>query len=124
MQPLKPKTIDEYISGFPITTQNVLWQVFEILKIKLPKAEEAISYGIPTFKLNNTYVVYFAGYKKHISLYPAPIEHEDFKKDLAKYKAGKATVQFSLNKPLPIKLIEKIAKYLLSENLKRTVKTK
>jgi len=75
---LKPNTIDEYITGFPEGTQEKLQQIRTAVKQWVPEAVETISYGIPTFKLNGTYLIYFAGYKKHIGIYPVPSGNETF----------------------------------------------
>ena len=115
----KPASIDEYIAGFPKETQKMLEQVRATIKNTAPDAEETISYAIPTFTLNKTYLVYFAGFKNHISLYPAPTGNEAFEKEISGYKSGKGTVQFLLDKPLPIKLITKIVKYRMKENIKK-----
>ena len=115
----KAASIDEYIAGFPKETQKILEQVRATIKSTVPDAEETISYAIPAFTLNKTYLVYFAGYKNHISLYPAPTGNEAFEKEIAAYKSGKGTVQFPLNKPLPLNLITKVIKYRLKENLKQ-----
>ncbi|HLF34550.1 MAG TPA: DUF1801 domain-containing protein [Cyclobacteriaceae bacterium] len=117
-------TIDDYISGFPEETRAVLERMRSTIKKAAPNTEETISYGIPTFKLNGSYVVYFAGFNNHVSLYPAPRGNKVFKKELSAYKGGKGTVQFPLNKPLPIGLIARIVKHGLKENLKRTAGNK
>ncbi|UKJ06091.1 iron chaperone [Solitalea lacus] len=109
-------TIDEYISQCPENIQLILSQIRELIKKTVPDAEEAISYGIPTFKLNGRNLIHFAGYKKHIGMYPAPREHVAFKDTLKSYKGGKGTVQFSLNQPLPIELIIEIVKYRVAKN--------
>src|SRR5688572_17380816 len=104
----KPKSVDDYIASFPEDTQGVLQKVRAIIGKTIPRAEEMISYAIPTFKVNGTYVVYFAGYKKHISVYPAPTGSATFEKQLAPYRSGQSTAQFDLSKPLPEKLIIQI----------------
>ncbi len=120
----KPKNFAEYMAEFPRPTQIALKQIREIIKTTVPQAEETISYGMPTFMLNGHYLIYFAGYKKHIGLYPAPSGNKTFEKDFAAYKtSGKGTIQFPLGQSLPTSLIKKIIKYRLSENLK-TSKTK
>jgi len=88
--------------------QKVLQHIRATIKKTAPGAKETISYAIPTFTLNKTYLLYFAGYKKHVSLYPAPSGDEAFEKELSAYRSGKGTVQFSLEKPLPLKLITKL----------------
>jgi uncharacterized protein YdhG (YjbR/CyaY superfamily) len=88
------------------------------IKKVAPEAEETISYAIPTFKLNGRYLVYFAGCKNHIGLYPVPTAEKTFEKDLSSYKtSGKGAIQFPLDKPLPLKLISKIVKFRIKENL-------
>lgn len=121
---IKASTIDEYIAGFPEATQKILNKVRSTMRKAIPKAEETISYGIPTFKLNGRYVIYFAGYKNHISVYPAPRENPEFKKELSAYKGGKGTVKIPTDKPLPLELITKMAKFSLKKNLQQTSKPK
>ena len=118
-----PKDIDDYIAGFPEDVQKILKKVRTTIRKTAPDAEETISYQIPTFKLNGRYLIYFAGFKNHISLYPAPRGAEEFKKELAAYEGGKGTVQFPLDKPIPFDLIKRIVKYKIKENQKKT-KTK
>jgi|SRR5687767_8041062 len=122
MTTIKPNNIDEYIAGFPRTTQKVLKQVRATIKKAVSGAEEKISYGIPTFTLNDRYLIYFAGFKNHISLYPAPRRNESFKKELSGYKGGKGTVQFPLAKPMPLNLITRIVKFKLKENSEKARK--
>ena len=116
----KPNNIEEYISRFPEDFQKKLEQIQATIKNAVPDAEEAISYALPTFTLNGHYLVYFAGYKNHISLYPAPRENEAFKKELSVFKGGKGTVQFPLDAPMPLNVITKIAKFRVSETKKKT----
>ena len=122
MKTIKPKDIDEYIAGFPKETQKILEQIRATIKKAAPGAEETISYAIPAFTLKGRYLVYFAGYKNHISLYPAPRGNEAFKKELSVYKGGKGTVQFPLDKPMPLKLITKIVKFRIKKNLEEAEK--
>jgi uncharacterized protein YdhG (YjbR/CyaY superfamily) len=116
----KPTTIDEYITGFPPEVQAVLEEVRGTIRAAVPEAEETISYGIPTYKLNGRYVIYFAGYKKHVSVYPAPIGVEEFKEELAAYASGQGTAKFRLDRPIPFDLIIRMTQYNLKENLART----
>ena len=121
MEKTKPGTIDEYIAGFPVQTQRGLEQIRAIVKKTVPDARETISYGIPTFNLNGRYLVYFAGYKQHISIYPVPSGNREFEKEFASYNtSGKGTIQFPLDKPIPHDLVVKIVKYLVKENEERT----
>ena len=120
----KPKDIDEYIAGFPKNTQKILKQIRAIIKKAAPGAEETISYAMPAFKLKGRHLIYFAGYKNHIGLYPAPRGNEAFKKELSVYKIGKGTVQFPLDKPMPLNLITRIVKFKIKENLEKAAKLK
>ena len=115
----KADSIDQYIAGFPNETQIVLEQVRDTIRKKLPKAEETISYAIPSFKLNKAYVVYFAGYKNHIGLYPIPKGDEVFENEIAPFKKGKGTLQFPLTQPMPLDLITKVVEFRIKEIAER-----
>lgn len=120
----KPNTVDEYISCFPAPTQKVLQKIRATIKKAIPGSEEKISYAIPAFTLNKAYVIYFAGYKNHVSIYPAPRGAEEFKDELTSYKGGKGTVQFPLDKPIPYDLITRMVKYRLHQSKERLAKKK
>jgi len=115
-------TIDDYISSFPKETQMVLEKIRATIKKIIPKAEETISYAIPTFKLNGKSLVHFAGYKNHIGFYATPTGHEEFKEELSKYKQGKGSVQFPLDKPIPYDLIKSIVKFRANETEQKNTK--
>lgn len=120
MKQTAPKTIDEYMSNFPSDIQEILERIRAIIKKAAPKAEETISYGIPTFVLRHTYLIYFAAHKKHIALYPIPDGDASFNEELSAYRAGKGTLQFPLDKRIPYSLIRKIVKHSLQDNLRRS----
>lgn len=110
----KFENVDEYIESFPAEIKEILQKLRTSIKKESPSSvTEAISYGIPTFKLNGKYVIYFAGFRDHVSIYPAPRGEKEFAKELSKYKGGKGTVQFPLDKPLPMDLIKRIVKFRL-----------
>ena len=110
------KSVDEYIATHPEDVQAILRRVRSTLRKALPDAEEVISYQIPAFRLHGTYVVYYAGWKQHYSLYPASERLvAAFKGDLAGYEISKGTIRFPLSEPVPAKLIERIAKFLAKE---------
>lgn len=113
----KPSDVDEYISGFPEDIRLKLSKLRNIFRKAAPGAAEVISYGVPAFRLNGKDVVYFAAFKKHIGIYPAPRESDELMNDLSEYKGGKGTVQFPLDKPLPLDLISRIVKYRVKENI-------
>ena len=102
------RTIDEYIEAFPTNVQNMLEKMRAAIRKAAPKAIEAISYQMPTFKLNGKNLVHFAAFKNHIGFYPIPSGIEAFKEELSPYKQGKGSVQFPLDKPIPYDLVEKI----------------
>ena len=118
MQTKTAKDIDEYIAGFPKDVQKILSKIRSTIKKAAPKAEEAISYQIPTFRLNGN-LIHFAAYKNHIGLYPAPRAVEKFKKELARYGAGKGTLRFPLDEPIPYDLITKIVEFRAKQNLEK-----
>jgi uncharacterized protein YdhG (YjbR/CyaY superfamily) len=118
-------TIDNYINTFPQEVQEKLKTLRDIIRSLMPVGtEESISYGIPTFKLNGKYIVYFAGFKKHVSIYPLLHTYEELKKEIEPYIKGRGTLQFPLDKPLPLPLIRKVVKILIKENQERTEKYK
>ena len=119
MKTSKPvRTIDEYIAGFPKDIQEILEKIRSTIRKAAPDAEEAISYNMPTFRLNG-YLIYFAAYKEHIAIYPAPRGNEEFKEELDSYKGGKGTVRFPLHKPIPLDLVRRIVKFRVKENQAR-----
>ncbi len=111
-----PKTIDEYIAGFPPDVQAILQKVRTTIRKAAPGAEEAIKYRMPTFVLNGN-LVHFAAFKNHIGFYPVPTGIEAFKKELSVYEQGRGSVQFPLDKPIPYALISRIVKFRVKENL-------
>lgn len=117
----KASNIDEYISGFPEDVQKILEQVRLTIKKAAPEAQEAISYAMPTFKLNGN-LIHFAAYKNHIGLYPTPNGIEEFKEELSAYKGAKGSVQFPIDQPMPLDLISRITKFRVSENQKLPIK--
>lgn len=111
------KNVDEYIVAFPAEVQMLLEQIRATIKQAAPEAEEVISYGMPAYKLNGKPLVYFAAFKKHIGFYATPTGHKEFAAELSNYKQGKGSVQFPLDKPLPLDLIERITKFRVQKNL-------
>lgn len=109
-------TIDEYIGSFPDDIQIILEKIRQTIKEAAPDAEEAISYAIPMFKLNGKNLVHFAAFKNHIGFYATPTGHKAFVKELLVYKQGRGSVQFPIDKPIPLNLITQIIKYRVKEN--------
>jgi len=109
---------DEYIATFPEDIQKILEELRGTIKAAAPGAEEKISYQMPAFALKGN-LVYFAAFKNHIGFYPTSSGTEAFKKELSIYDGSKGTVRFPIDKPLPLKLISRIVKFRVAENLKK-----
>jgi uncharacterized protein YdhG (YjbR/CyaY superfamily) len=110
------RTIDDYISRFPKGVQVLLREMRLTIRQAAPEAEETISYRIPAFSFNGI-LVWFAAFKRHIGFYPHVSALAAFDKQLSKYKRAKGSVQFPLDKPLPLNLIREIVKFRVKENL-------
>ena len=121
MMTSKPKSVDEYIASFPVEIQEILEQVRQTIKKAAPDAEEKISYAIPTFALHGN-LVHFAAFKNHIGFYALPSGNEKFQKELASYTVGKGSIQFPIDKPMPLDLITKIVDFRVKENLEKKIK--
>lgn len=109
-----PTTIDDYIAGFPREVREVLGQIRATIKRAAPDADEAIKYRVPTFVLNGN-LVHFAAFKNHIGFYPTPSAIAAFKDELSRYESAKGSVQFPLDRPMPLRLIERIVKFRVKE---------
>ncbi len=117
-------SVDEYIGTFPKDVQKILKQIRATIKAAAPGAREKISYEIAAFELNGRNLIHYAAWKTHIAVYPIPSGSEAFNKQIAQYADGKGTLKFPLDKPMPLKLITKIIKYRVADNLKNTGKKK
>lgn len=117
-------SIDAYIAGFPAATQDVLRRMRRLVAASAPEATETISYAMPTFDLNGSHLVHFAGFEKHIGFYPVPSGMEAFREELKPYKTGKGSVQFPLGQPLPEDLIRRIMEFRVAENARKASKSR
>ena len=115
--------IDEYISTFPGDIQAILQKVRLTIREAAPQAQEAISYQMPTFKLEGN-LVHFAAHPKHIGFYPAPSGIEHFQNELSGYVTSKGAIQFPINQPIPFDLIGRIVKFRVQENLEKAAAKK
>jgi uncharacterized protein YdhG (YjbR/CyaY superfamily) len=111
-------SVDEYIATFPEDIQKKLKKLRATIKAAAPEAQEKISYQMPTFALSGN-LVYFAAYKNHIGFYPTSSGIHQFTSELSVYKSSKGAVQFPIDQPLPLKLVSKIVKFRVSENLRK-----
>ena len=117
---IKPAAdVDEYIEQFPVDVQKILRKLRSTIRKAAPKAEEKISYGIPAYSLHGV-LIYFAGFKNHISVYPARRGETEFTEELKTYKGGKGTVQFRLEAPIPYDLVTRIVRFRLKKNLEKS----
>jgi uncharacterized protein YdhG (YjbR/CyaY superfamily) len=117
---MKFTSINEYVSTLPENAQKAMGEIIAVIKAKVPDAEEYISYNMPAFKVNGEYFIHFSAWKNHIGMYPVPAgaKREVFQKQIEPYRSAKSSLNFPLDKPMPIKLIEKIIKFRIAENLK------
>jgi uncharacterized protein YdhG (YjbR/CyaY superfamily) len=122
MRPVKTgfKSVDEYIASQPEAVRGILGRVRSAIRKAVPGAEEVISYKIPAYKLHGNPVLYFAGWKRHYSLYPATARViAAFQDEIASYEVNKGTIRLPLSEPVPVKLIGRIAKFRAKELAER-----
>jgi uncharacterized protein YdhG (YjbR/CyaY superfamily) len=109
-KPPKPTTVDEHLSYLTPEVREVMQRVRMILVSAIPNGEECISYSIPAIKLNGKMVVYFSGWAGHVSMYPIPPASDALTQKMQPYVAGKGTLKFPIDKPIPYLLIKQVAK--------------
>jgi uncharacterized protein YdhG (YjbR/CyaY superfamily) len=105
-------TVEAYLTSFPDDVRPILEQIRAAIRAAVPGAEETMSYNIPTFTLSGRPVVYFAGWKHHVSVYPIPEADEVLERELAPYRAAKGTLRFPLARPIPYEAIGRAAALL------------
>ena len=103
--------VKEYIDKFPENVREIMININKLVKDLVPKAEECMGYGVPAFKLNGKYLLYYAAFKSHLGIYPSPKTIKKFSKELIGFETSKGTIKFPLNKPMPYGLIKKIVEY-------------
>lgn len=105
----KPTSIDEYIGQFPTEVREVLTELRDLVRATAPEVTERISYGIPTFDLNGRSLVYIAGWRKYVSVYPATAAvRRALGEELEPHLSGRGTLRFPLTTPLPSDLIRRV----------------
>ena len=122
MQSTTFKSIADYIASFPSETQEKLEKIRAVIHSAAPDATEAISYGMPTFKLNGN-LIHFAAFKEHLGIYPGPEAIEVFKQALAKFETSKGAIRIPHTMPLPVQLIQKITEYRVKVSLAKKKKS-
>jgi uncharacterized protein YdhG (YjbR/CyaY superfamily) len=120
---MKPASIAEYIKAAPKGTQKKLREMHACIRAAVPGTEESLKWSMPAYSYLRILVM-FAVFKDHISFFPTPSAIKAFKKDLSKFKTSKGTIQFPLEKPLPLSLIRKITKFRVRESLEQDGKWK
>lgn len=116
---VRPLTVDDYIAQFPEDVQKTLVKIRAVIQETAPGAEEKISYQMPGYHLNGG-LVWFGAYKHHIGFYPiTPAILDAFQEELTAYRGTKASIHFPLDQPIPYKLIAKLVKIRVVENLKK-----
>lgn len=115
--------IDEYIAGFSEEIQALLQSMRQTIREAAPEANEKISYMMPTFDLHGN-LVHFAAFKNHIGFYPAPSGIKEFEEELKPYIAGKGSLNFPLNKPLPLDLVSRITRFRVTQNIEKAITSK
>jgi len=122
MNSIPPKDIDTYLALQPENVRVALEKLRQVIKTSAPDAEEVISYGMPAYRYHGM-LVYFAGFKNHYSLFPGNASMiAEMAEELKGYKTSKGTIQFALDKPMPVTLIKKIVKARMKENLSKQKK--
>lgn len=112
--PPPANSVSEYLAAFPPVIRKVLERMRRAIRKAAPEAEETLKYGIPTFVLHEN-LVHFGGFKQHVGFYPTPSAIKAFEAELAEFARSKGAVQFPLDKPLPVELIEKIVAFRVRE---------
>lgn len=109
-------SIKKYIENAPLQSREKLREIYSIASGELPDSEEVISYQIPCFRKDGKNIIYFAGWKKHVSIYPIPSGDAEYRDVIKPFVAGRGTLKFPLDKPLPVKIIKDTLKFRLRES--------
>jgi uncharacterized protein YdhG (YjbR/CyaY superfamily) len=117
----RPKTIDEYIQAAPKEAQKKLREMHACIRAAAPGAKEGLKWGMPAFSYRRILVT-FAGFKKHIGFYPTPSAVTAFARELSKFSTAKGSIQFPLEKPLPLSLVRKITEFRVNESVEQDKK--
>ena len=115
-----PTSVEDYLAALPEAPRAALEKLRKTIKTAAPEATETISYQMPTFKLQGRFLVSYAAFKDHCSLFPASEKvMEAYGEELKPYFSGKGTIRFTVDEPLPAALVKKMVKVLIEENSKR-----
>lgn len=111
--------VEKYRKNLPDSTRQQFDKLRAIVHSTLPEGEEKISYKIPSIVASGLHIIYFAGWAKHLSMYPVPEGDPELQLEMAPYKKGRGTLQFPLDKPLPEALIRRVIQYHIAERSKK-----
>lgn len=114
----RPKSISEYINAAPKEAQKKLREMRTCIRKSAPGAKESLKWGMPAFSYQRILVT-FAAHRNHIGFYPTPSAVKTFAKDLSKFATAKGSIQFPLEKPLPLPLIHKITAFRVQESIEK-----
>ena len=120
---MKSPEVDAYIAAFPKPAQSLLRKVRATIRAAAPKATEVISYRIPAYRLNGI-LVFFAGFKSHIGLFPPVRGNEALEKAVKKYAGPKGNLRFPYDQPLPLALISRIVRHQVKQDKNKAAKRK
>ncbi|MET0405984.1 MAG: DUF1801 domain-containing protein [Cystobacter sp.] len=112
---MKSETVDGYIAAFPPGVREILERVRETLGDAVPGGEEKIRYGMPAVMFGGRYALHFAGWKKHLGVYPVPVLDEELEKEIASFRAAKDALHFPYSKPIPYELIGRVARCIVRQ---------
>ena len=108
-------TVEAYVAAQPAPSREILNEVRHRVGAAVPSAIEAISYDIPTFKLDGKALIHVAGWKQHIAVYPVPTGDESLQRDVERYRSGKGTLKFQLTEPFPYELFDRLVQAAIAE---------
>jgi uncharacterized protein YdhG (YjbR/CyaY superfamily) len=120
---VRPKSITEYIEAAPKEAQKKLREMLGCIRKSAPEAKESLKWGMPAFSYRRILVT-FAAHKTHIGFYPTPSAVSAFAKELSKFVTARGSIQFPLEKPLPLPLIRKITAFRVRESIEKDEKWK
>jgi uncharacterized protein YdhG (YjbR/CyaY superfamily) len=118
--PAAPADVDEYIAGFDGDVRVILEHVRAAITSQVPGGVEKIRYGMPAVMLGGRYALHFAGWKKHVGLYPVPLLSAPLESELAAYRSAKDSVNFAYAKPIPYELIQRVTAAIVALRSQRT----
>ena len=108
-------SVDGYIASFPPEVQDIVQLLRQSIARAIPGLQESIRYNMPVMGCDGKYVVHFAGWKRHIGMYPIPVFDELLEHEVGPYRAAKDTIRFPYSKPIPFDLVERVTAVLVRQ---------